>query len=217
MTPSIDPVALALMLGALSLMPMLMICTTCFLKISIVLVIVKNAIGVQQVPPSIAIYGIAMATTLFVMAPVFKQVMEAAPSKDEWQQATEKFDLDRLKAAAEPMRQFMLKNTLPEQREHFRELAVRQWPAGMSAELAGSDYVCLIPAFVVSELQLAFEIGFVLYVPFVVIDLLISNLLLALGMQMVSPMTISLPLKMLLFVMLDGWSRLVEGLAQSYL
>ncbi|MDQ0083817.1 type III secretion protein R [Variovorax boronicumulans] len=217
MNYSIDPIALAILLAGLSLMPMVLICSTCFLKISMVLVIVRNAIGVQQVPPSIAIYSIALAVTLLVMAPVFKQVSDALPKIDSAQHVHEHLGLEELKAAAEPLRRFMLSNTAVEQRERFKALAVKQWPAEMSRDLADSDYTVLVPAFVVSEMQLAFEIGFVLYVPFVVIDLLVSNLLLALGMQMVSPMTISLPLKLLLFVMLNGWSKLVEGLAQSYL
>lgn len=221
MSTEIDPIALALMLGALAMLPALLLCTTCFLKISIVLSIVRNAIGVQQVPPAAALYSIALATTLLVMAPTLQKMREtwpeSPPAKGQGGMGVPKFSLADVAAAAEPLRDFMVKNTSVAQRERFRLLVGRQWPADMSKALAATDYVVLVPAFVVSELQLAFEVGFLLYVPFVVIDLLISNLLLALGMQMVSPMTISLPLKLLLFVMLDGWGRLVEGLAQSYL
>jgi type III secretion protein R len=216
--PSIDPISLALMLGAISLLPLVLICTTCFLKVSVVLVIVRNAIGVQQVPPSMAVYGIALATTLMVMAPVFKQVYDIGHgSYQNAGEAQRILPLKDLQAAAEPIREFMIRCTSREQRERMKAVAARQWPEPMAQELQDSDYVVLIPAFVVSELQAAFEAGFILYVPFVVIDLLISNLLLALGMQMVSPMTISLPLKLLLFVLLDGWARLIEGLAKSYL
>ena len=124
--------------------------------------------------------------------------------------------LMRLVHAAEPLREFMTRQTLPEQRQHFLTLLRRQWPADRAADVRDTDYVVLIPSFVVSELQLAFQAGFILYVPFVVIDLLISNLLLALGMQMVSPMVVSLPLKLLLFVLLDGWAKLMDGLVMSY-
>jgi len=205
------------MLAALSLLPMALVCTTCFLKVSMVLVIVRNAIGVQQVPPSIAIYSIALAVTMFVMAPVFNEVISALPEKQaQAQMAGKKIDVQELTEAIEPMRRFMLANTLPERRAHFLALAQRQWRNAKELQVTESDYVILIPTFVVSELELAFQVGFVLYIPFVVIDLLISNLLLALGMQMVSPMVVSLPLKILLFVMLDGWTKLIEGLVSSY-
>jgi type III secretion protein R len=226
---SFDPLTLVLILAGLSLLPMLLVCTTCFLKVSMVLVIVRNAIGVQQVPPSIAIYSIALAITAFVMAPVFREVMAALPPSavtDPGAAATanapagalaaRKFSVDDLMGALEPLRRFMVRNTLREHRQHFLAIARKQWPQGAGDEATDSDYIVLIPAFVVSELELAFEVGFVLYVPFVVIDLLLSNLLLALGMQMVSPMVVSLPLKMLLFVVLSGWTRLIDGLIASY-
>lgn len=212
---NIDPIALALLLAALALMPVILVCTTCFLKVSMVLLIVRNAIGVQQVPPGIAIHSIALAITVLVMAPVFKE-MSSALTASESQTARAGVTLSDLAVAAEPLRHFMMRNTLPEQRAHVLSVARRQWPAAASSDLRDSDYVVLVPAFVMSELQLAFQVGFVLYIPFVVIDLLISNLLLALGMQMVSPMVISLPMKMLLFVMLDGWTKLFDGLVRSY-
>ena len=212
---NIDPIALALLLAALALMPVILVCTTCFLKVSMVLLIVRNAIGVQQVPPGIAIHSIALAITVLVMAPVFKEVLSALPAGDS-QTDTARLTVPDLAVAAEPLRRFMMRNTLPEQRTHILSVARKQWPAPASSDLHDSDYVVLVPAFVMSELQLAFQIGFVLYVPFVVIDLLISNLLLALGMQMVSPMVISLPMKMLLFVVLDGWAKLFDGLVRSY-
>jgi type III secretion protein R len=213
-----DPLSLALVLAALSLLPMLLVCTTCFLKVSMVLIIVKNAIGVQQVPPNIAIYSIALAVTAFVMAPVFNEVADALPRQVKGAPVPDKqVGIPELVTALEPMRRFMLANTLPEKRDHFLALATRQWRPSMGAAPTPSDYLVLIPTFVVSELELALQAGFVLYIPFVVIDLLISNLLLALGMQMVSPMVVSLPLKMLLFVMLDGWTKLIDGLVLSYL
>ncbi|MBV6322452.1 type III secretion system export apparatus subunit SctR [Duganella violaceipulchra] len=209
---NLDPISIALVLAGLSLLPLLLICTTCFLKVSMVLVIVRNAIGVQQVPPSIAIYGVALALTLFVMAPVFNEAAAKLPGA-----GAQSFSVADLAPAAEPMRRFMVRNTPPEKRAHFLALAQRQWRGTPLAVLAtDSDYVIVIPSFVISELELAFQIGFVLYIPFVVIDLLLSNVLLALGMQMVSPMVVSLPLKMLLFVMLEGWSKLADGLLRSY-
>lgn len=225
----LDPVSLAFLLVGLTLLPLLLVCTTSYLKISVVLMIVRNALGVQQVPPTMALNGMALAATLFVMAPVLNEVVSRLPvdffpGSGQAPQAqgltpqrskSARVGLTELAHAFEPMRGFMLANTLPEKRQKFVDLARQQWGARMTAP-QGSDYVVLIPCFVVSELELALKAGFVLYVPFVVIDLLLSNLLLALGMQMVSPMVVSLPLKILLFVLLDGWTRLFDGLVRSY-
>ncbi|WP_426162384.1 type III secretion system export apparatus subunit SctR [Pseudoduganella sp. R-32] len=215
---NVDPIGIALFLAALSLLPLLLICTTCFLKVSMVLVIVRNAIGVQQVPPSIAIYGVALAISLMVMAPVFHDAAARLPGQGGTvTERTAGLSLGEMARAGEPLRSFMIQHTAPETRSHFLALAQRQWRGTTLAnEASDRDYAVVIPAFVVSELTVAFQVGFVLYVPFVVIDLLLSNVLLALGMQMVSPMVVSLPLKMLLFVMVDGWSKLAEGLMLSY-
>lgn len=228
---NLDPVALAVLLGGLTLLPLLLVCTTSYLKISVVLMIVRNALGVQQVPPTMALNGMALAATLFVMAPVLNEVASRlhinspaasgsasfeASGTSRVRPSSKPLGLPELAHAAEPFRGFMLANTLPEKRQKFVDLARQQWSESGLAAPADSDYVVLIPCFVVSELELALKAGFVLYVPFVVIDLLLSNLLLALGMQMVSPMVVSLPLKILLFVLLDGWARLFDGLVRSY-
>ncbi|HEY1395558.1 type III secretion system export apparatus subunit SctR [Roseateles sp.] len=222
-----DPISLAFLLVGLTLLPLLLVCTTSYLKISVVLMIVRNALGVQQVPPTMALNGMALAATLFVMAPVLNEVVSRLPidlpglpgqtsqAQASARSTSARLGLSDLAHAFEPMRGFMLANTLPEKRQKFVDLARQQWGGRMTAP-EGSDYVVLIPCFVVSELELALKAGFVLYVPFVVIDLLLSNLLLALGMQMVSPMVVSLPLKILLFVLLDGWTRLFDGLVRSY-
>ena len=212
----IDPLVLALFLGALSLMPMLLIVCTAFLKIVIVLMITRNAIGVQQVPPSMAINGIALAATLFIMAPVGYQIAEVVKVSP--------LDLSSVQSmqqtgreAIQPLRTFMLRNVDPDVLTHLLENTARLWPAQMAREVQREDLILLVPAFVLSQLQAGFEIGFLIYIPFIVIDLIVSNLLLALGMQMVSPMTISLPLKLLLFVLVSGWSRLLDSLFLSYL
>ncbi|ALV08300.1 EscR/YscR/HrcR family type III secretion system export apparatus protein [Roseateles depolymerans] len=233
-----DPVSLVLLLAGIALLPLLMVCTTAFLKISMVLMIVRNALGVQQVPPGIAVNAVALAATLFVMAPIFNEMAGrlqlTSPSQDRSGRPSSsttpagsnatgdagappsRGGLGHIAYAAEPLREFMLANTLPERRQRFVELAQRQWKRSALGTPHERDYVVLIPCFVVSEMEMALKAGFVLYVPFVVIDLLLSNLLLALGMQMVSPMVVSLPLKLLLFVVLDGWTRLFEGLVASY-
>ncbi|HJH19796.1 type III secretion system export apparatus subunit SctR [Pseudomonas sp. FP215] len=212
----IDPVVLAIFLGALSLMPMLLVVCTAFLKIVIVLMITRNAIGVQQVPPGMAINGIALAATLFIMAPVgyeMAEIVKVSPLDLTSVGTLQQTGMEAIK----PLRTFMLRNSDPDILTHLLENAMRMWPAQMAQEVQREDLILLAPAFVLSQLQAGFEIGFLIYIPFIVIDLIVSNLLLALGMQMVSPMTISLPLKLLLFVMVSGWSRLLDSLFLSYL
>lgn len=212
----VAPVVLALFFGALSLLPMLLVVCTAFLKIVIVLMITRNAIGVQQVPPSMAINGIALAATLFVMAPVGYEIartLEHSPLDMSSVQTLQGTGL----VAIQPLRAFMKRNTDPDVLTHMLENTARMWPPEMAQSTQRDDLVLLVPSFVLSQLQAGFEIGFLIYIPFIVIDLIVSNLLLALGMQMVSPMTISLPLKLLLFVMVSGWSRLLDSLFLSYL
>lgn len=211
-----DPMTFALFLGALSLIPLLMIVCTCFLKISMVLLITRNAIGVQQVPPNMALYGIALAATLFVMAPVFNQMQQ------QFRQAPpDMTSMDTLQSSISngiaPLQRFMSHNTDPDLLIHLQENSSRMWPKEMADNVSKDNLLLVIPAFVLSELQAGFKIGFLIYIPFIVIDLIVSNVLLALGMQMVAPMTLSLPLKMLLFVLINGWTRLLDGLFYSYL
>ncbi len=212
----IDPLVLAVFVAALSLMPMLLIICTSFLKIVIVLMITRNAIGVQQVPPSMAVNGIALAATLFIMAPVGFDIAETVKVTPLDTSSLTMF-LQTGREAIQPLRAFMLRNVDPDVLTHLLENTARLWPPKMAQEVQREDLILVIPAFVLSQLQAGFEIGFLIYIPFIVIDLIVSNLLLALGMQMVSPMTISLPLKLLLFVMVSGWSRLLDSLFLSYL
>ena len=212
----LDPLVLAVFLGALSLMPMLLVVCTAFLKIVIVLMITRNAIGVQQVPPGMAINGIALAATLFIMALVGYEIAENVKASPLDMSNVHTF-LQTGNEAIQPLRAFMLRNIDPDVLTHLLENTSRLWPVKMAQEVQREDLILLIPAFVLSQLQAGFEIGFLIYIPFIVIDLIVSNLLLALGMQMVSPMTISLPLKLLLFVLVSGWSRLLDSLFLSYL
>ena len=212
----VDPLLLALFLAGLSLMPMLLVVCTAFLKICIVLMITRNAIGVQQVPPSMALYGIALAATLFVMAPVgyeISQILKQSPVDLSSVQALQDSGLQAVK----PLQAFMLRNTAPDVLTHLLDNTARMWPPEMAQQVSRDDLILLVPAFVLSQLQAGFEIGFLIYIPFIVIDLIVSNLLLALGMQMVSPMTISLLLKLLLFVLVSGWTRLLDSLFLSFL
>jgi type III secretion protein R len=210
-----DPVALLLAFGILALVPTLVAVTTSFLKIAIVMVLVRNALGVQQVPPNIAMYGLALILTAYVMAPVGNRMYEAVAKQPHALRSPEGV-VTMLRTGAEPMRDFFQRNTKPEHRDFFIRSAHRVWGPEMAKDVQPTDFLILLPAFIVSELTSAFQIGFLLYLPFVVIDLIISNILLAMGMMMVSPVTISLPLKLFLFVAVDGWTRMIQGLVLSY-
>jgi type III secretion protein R len=210
-----DGLTVTLLLAALSLLPLLVVSTTAFLKIVIVLLITRNAIGVQQVPPSIAVYGIAMMMAAFVMAPTLHAVTGTV---SQTLQERNLADLPRTATRiVEPLRLFMVKYSKVEDRELFLEKARRLWPPEQAATASVDDFFIVVPAFMIAEIQAGFEMGFLIYIPFLVIDLIVSNVLLALGMQMVSPMTVSLPLKLFLFVAVDGWGKLLRALLDSYL
>jgi len=213
-----DVVSFSVMLALLALVPLMVVTTTSFLKIALVLLVLRNAVGVQQVPPTLAIYGIALALSVFVMAPTVQEVGKHVLALDSAHPASARTTplLHRAQDAFEPLRKFMLRFSKPEQREMFLASAKKLWPKEASKDAQATDALILIPAFVVSELQTGYEIGFLIYIPFVVIDLLISNLLMALGMQQVSPQTITIPLKLLLFTLVDGWGKLLNALAMSY-
>ena len=223
-----DPITLALALSMVALVPLTVVMTTSFLKISVVLVLVRNALGIQQAPPNMALYGLAVILSAYVMAPVGYQISAelraAAPAAEPGAagkpgvpagSSLENF-LGVAERAAEPMRGFMLKNSRAEQRDFFVRTARQLWGPEQAAALRETDLIVLVPAFLLSELTVAFQVGFLLYLPFVIIDLIVSNILMAMGMMMVSPVTISMPLKLFLFVMVDGWSRLIQGLVLSY-
>ena len=214
---SIDPIALSLALAMFSLVPLLVITMTSFLKISIVLSLVRNALGVQQAPPNLAIYALALLLTVYVMAPVGYEIGKVVSlDKGAVENMAISNILDEVRKGAAPVRKFLVANSNREQRNFFLDRARQMWPAELAADARTDDFLVVTPAFMVSELTSAFQIGFLLYMPFIVIDLIISNILMAMGMMMVSPVTISLPLKLFLFVMVDGWSRLIHGLVQTY-
>jgi type III secretion protein R len=217
MSGQYDVVSFAVLLGLMALVPLIVVTTTSFLKFSLVLLVLRNAIGVQQVPPTLAIYGISLAMSVFIMAPTVQEIGNRAMKIDA--RAGDSRTLPLLvqaKEAFEPLRAFMLKYSRPDQRELFLESAKKLWPKDVAKQAKSDDTLILIPSFVVAELQTGYEIGFLIYIPFVVIDLLVSNLLMALGMQQVSPQTITVPLKLLLFVLIDGWAKLINALALSY-
>ncbi len=209
-----SPFYLILPLALISLVPFVAVLGTSFLKLVVVFGILRNATGLQQIPPNMALNALAIILTMYIMAPVGIEAYELLKDeeislKDEsWKKAFE--------ASIVPYRKFLEKSTTERERRFFLKTARSLWPPEYQEELAQDSLMILIPAFALSELTKAFQVGFLLYLPFIIIDLIVSNILLAMGMMMVSPMTISLPFKLLLFVLLDGWTRLVHGLVLSY-
>jgi type III secretion protein R len=204
-----DPVTLIAVLGALALVPFIAIMVTSFVKIAVVLTLIRNALGVQNIPPNSAVYGLAIILTIYIMAPVGVSTYNSLKDKDLSLSNKEQL-LNDVAEAAQPFKAFL------EKRVKADHTTRKMWPQELADQVGPDSYLILIPAFTVSELTSAFEIGFLVYLPFIVIDLVISNILLAMGMMMVSPLTISLPFKLFLFVMMDGWTRLIHGLVLTY-
>ena len=210
-----DPFLLILVLVGLSLAPFIAVMVTSFAKLAIVFFLLRNALGIQEIPPNIVLNGLALILTIYIMAPIGVAVFERLEGEDLSTLETGVL-LETLADAAEPWREFLVKHTDPGTRDFFVDAAKDIWPASMADGITRDNLLVLVPSFTASELRRAFEIGFLIYLPFIVIDLVISNILLAMGMMMVSPMTISLPFKLFLFVLLDGWTRLIQGLVLSY-
>jgi type III secretion protein R len=210
-----DPISLTLALALMALVPTLAVVCTSFLKISVVLSLVRNALGVQQIPPNLAIYGLALIVSAYVMAPVGQDIYQRVSTIPNVAQSPERL-FQAAQSGAEPLRGFMLKHSDARQRDFFVKTAAELWGPDLSSHLRETDFLVLVPAFMLTELTDAFQIGFLIFLPFVVIDLVVSNVLLAMGMMMVSPVMISMPLKLLLFVMADGWTRLIQGLVLTY-
>lgn len=212
------PSLIVLFVG-ISLLPLMVVTCTSFIKIAVVLLITRNALGIQQIPPNIVVYSIAFAATIFVMAPVLQPLGHWINMNEFPNQIMSKSTggiNSLINELSEPMKTFMVKHTRPALQQMLLESAAKLWPENMRAEISKSHWTLVLPGFVLSELQSAFEIGFLIYLPFVAIDLLVANLLLALGMQMVSPMVISTPLKLLLFIVINGWTHLLNKLLLTY-
>ncbi len=210
-----DPIAIASFLFLVGLAPFAITMLTSFVKIAVVLFLVRTALGIQQTPPNLVLYGVALTLTAFIMAPVGAQAAENI--------ATSGLDLSNIavwprafELAMEPVRGFLLRFADEEERKFFMDSVATVWPRDAALEAKDTDLIILLPAFLMAELGRAFEIGFMIFLPMVVIDLIVANILMAMGMMMVSPMMISLPFKLLLFVAADGWTLLLQGLVTSY-
>ena len=209
------PIPMMALLAAMALLPFAILMLTSFSKIAVVLSIARSAMGSQQIPPSTVLTGLAVILSMHVMAPVFedmwregKDALEGAQDVDAMVSAAER--------AAQPLRAFLKKHGGAEDRAMFLDLARQLRREERADEVGEDDMVVIVPAFVISELKGAFQIGFLVFLPFLVLDMVIANLLLALGMQSLSPTSVSLPFKLLLFVAVDGWSLLSQGLILGY-
>ena len=212
-----SPFYLMIPLALMALIPFLAVMGTSFLKLVVVFSILRNATGLQQIPPNIAMNALAIILTLYIMAPVGFEAWDIVQEENiSFQSADSGALMEDLQLIAQPYREFLKKNTNERERNFFLKTARLLWPKAYQTQLSADDLIVLMPSYCISELTKAFEIGFLLYLPFIIIDLIVSNILLAMGMMMVSPMTISLPFKLLLFVLLDGWTRLIHGLVLSY-
>ncbi|MDR5616337.1 MULTISPECIES: type III secretion system export apparatus subunit SctR [Arsenophonus] len=210
-----NPMQLIVVLFCLSIMPLFAVMGTSFLKISIVLSMLRNALGIQQIPPNMAIYGLALILTLFTMAPVGFAIHDNIKAQPiDWNSVD---SLEQINSSViAPYKDFLKKNTSEEQIKFFTQIGYKIWPKQYQTSLSPDSLLVMVPAFTMSQLIAAFKIGFLIYLPFVAIDLIVSNVLLAMGMMMVSPMTIALPFKLLIFILMGGWDKLIGQLMVSF-
>lgn len=211
---SMSPGVLIITMAALALAPFALIMTTSFVKVAVVLSIARNAIGTQQIPPNQVITGLAIMLTVFIMTPVAIDTYQAAGTMPD-QQSSMRQIFDAAQRGKEPVRAFLMKHAHSDERALFVGLAGELDPERANL-VKDRDFQVLIPAFVISELKEAFLIGFFIFLPFLVVDIIVSNILLALGMHMLSPLAISLPFKLLVFIAADGWVMIVSGLVKGY-
>ena len=212
----VNPLYFIAGMALLGLAPFLLMMVTSYVKIVVVTSLVRNALGVQQVPPAMVMNGLAIILSLFIMAPMMNNTMHIVEKMKISSEPSPTEMLTLLESASPPLRKFLTDNADEKVLRAFMNTAKRVWPKENHDMINKENLLILIPAFTISELTKAFQVGFLLYLPFVAIDLIISNILLAMGMMMVSPMTISLPFKLLLFVTLDGWLKISQGLLLSY-
>ena len=229
-----DPFSLIALFVGLSLVAFVAMIATSYLKIVVVISLVRNALGIQSIPPNMVINALAMILTFYIMAPVMSEgwgVLKQELDAHKGQPAAQvMYETDAAAKAAEPFREWLSARTDARSRQFFVSTAEQLWAKKGNegtgngeqgtmepAKVDPESFYILIPSFCVSELTKAFQIGFLVYLPFIAIDIIISNILLAMGMMMVSPVTISLPFKLLLFVMVNGWTLLIQGLVKGYM
>lgn len=210
-------------LAGVALLPFAVMLLTSYVKVVIVLSLLRQALGVQQSPPNQVLNGIALLVTIYVMFPTGlamynagKEVIHQNPPTELFSGATAGYLIKVAEKTKDPLKEFLQKNSVQKSITGFYQLAYKTFPPEYRQTLLPTDMIVLVPAFITSQLKAAFEIGVLIYLPFFVIDLVTSNILLAMGMMMLSPLTIALPLKLLLLVMVDGWTIIVQGLTLSF-
>lgn len=212
-TDEVSSVAITLqllfLLTVLSLAPAILILMTCFTRIVVVLSFVRTALATQTMPPNQVLIGIALFLTFFIMAPVFAEINETALQPYLAEEITQQ---DALEKAVLPLKEFMAKHT----REKDLALFIRYGGLERPESIADIPLTALVPAFAISELKTAFQIGFMIFIPFLVIDMIVASTLMAMGMMMLPPVMIALPFKILLFVLVDGWHLVVQSLLLSF-
>ena len=205
----INPVLqMLIVMTVFSLLPFVFCCMTSFLRFVIVFSMLKTAMGTQQVPPSIVIIGLAMILTFYTMGTTFTKMYEMGSIPYQKNQNM----IEAINEGSKPLKEFMMKQTRESDLAFFVELS-QKTPPKSPEEITIWQ---VAPAFIISELKTAFEIGFIIFIPFIVLDLVVANILLALGMFMLSPTIVSLPFKLLIFIAVDGWSLIVKGLVESF-
>jgi len=217
-----NAVILVIVLGVLALAPFVLIMLTSFVKISVVLSILRNALGTQQIPSNTVITGISLILTIFIMTPVvekmYRQAGDIGSTEAIFSEMSVREIFEAAKRGREPLREFLLRHAHETDRRLFfdwaRQMAERN--GNNAGEIEPNEFRIVIPAFVTSQLAEAFAIGFLLFIPFLIIDLVVANILQAMGMFMLSPQMISLPFKLLLFVLINGWVLLVRALVLGY-
>lgn len=197
------------LLTVLSLAPGILIMLTSFTRIVVVLSMLRSALGLQQTPPNTVLISLALFLTLFTMMPVAKKIYADAVQPYQAQQLT---SAQALAKAEAPLRKFMLRQTSEKELQLMGQLAKTPLPADANE----IEFYQLVPAFMLSELQTAFQIGFMIFLPFLLVDLIVSGILMTMGMMMMPPMTLSLPIKILLFVLIDGFNLVVQALVTSF-
>lgn len=199
-------IQILILMTLIGLLPTMALMMTCFTRFIIVLSLLRQALGLQQTPPNKILIGIALALTLLVMRPIWLNIYSNAVIPFQNEEMTLQ---ESLSTAAVPLKKFMLAQT------HKKAMAQIMTIAGTQGKAAEQDLTIIIPAYVLSELKTAFQIGFMIYIPFLVIDLIVASVLMAMGMMMLSPLIVSLPFKLMLFVLIDGWSLTVGTLTSS--
>ena len=217
---SLNPGTIIAVVVSLTLAPFVAVMVTSFTKIVVVLSLLRNALGLQQTPPNVVINGLAMILSIYVMYPVITESYQIALDTLETNNKPNLSLADVtnvINSAKEPFKGFLIRHSSEDERLFFQQSLQGILTDDDASEIQSNDLMVIIPAFTVSELTSAFQIGFLIFLPFLIIDMIVANVLLALGMMMLSPTMVSMPFKLLLFVVISGWTRLIHGLVMTYM